>query len=185
MGTIKIARQQPRRHPRRSVDEFQISFGYPREVIVDDHRGDRRDQTDRGREQRLGDAGSNHGEICRLRFRNADEAVHDAPDGAEQPDERRCRADGGKQPHAEPDMAPLGAHDLGKARGGTLLDAVVAGNTGRQSRLVHGGGQQCRQHAILGAERELRFRQRPRIANLAQRRVQLALHHATVRSSSR
>ena len=46
-------------------------------------------------------------------------------------------------PHANPDMTPLGTHDLGKARGGTLLDALVAGNSGRQSRLVHGGCQQC------------------------------------------
>ena len=156
--------------PDDTADQFQVALRHPREVIVDDDRRDRRDQTDRGGEQRFGDAGRDHGEIGRLRFRDADEAVHDAPDGAEQADERRCRADGGQQSHPDPDPAAFGAHDFGKARGRAFLDAVVAGNSGRQPRLAHRGGQQRRQHAVLGAERELRFRQRPRIADLAQRR---------------
>ena len=38
------------------------------------------------------------GEVRRLHLRNADEAVHDAPDGAEQPHEGSGRADRGENP---------------------------------------------------------------------------------------
>ena len=170
MGAIEIARQQPPRGARRAADQFEIAFGDAREVIVDDDGRDRGDQADRGREQRFGDAGRDHGEIGGLRFRDADKAVHDAPDRAEQSDEGRRRADGGEQAHAEPDPARFGAHDLGKARGRALLDAGVAGNARRQPRLAHRRREQRRQHAALGAERELRFRQRARVADLVERR---------------
>ena len=46
--------------------------------------------------------GRDDGEIGRLRFRNADEAVNDAPHRAEQADEGRGRADGGQNAHAAP-----------------------------------------------------------------------------------
>ena len=176
MGAVEIARQQPRRGARRPADQFEVALGHAREVIVDDHGGDRGDQTERGRKQRLGDAGRDDGKIRRLRFRDADKAVHDAPDRAEQADEGRRRADGGEQSHAEPDPARFGAHDFGKARCRAFLDAGVAGNSRRQPRLAHCRGEQRRQHAALGAERELRFRQRPRVADLAERGTQLALN---------
>ena len=126
----------------------------------------------RGGEQRFGDAGRDHGEVGGLRFRNADKAVHDAPDGAEQSDEGRRRADGRQQAHAEPDPPRFGAHDFGKTGSGALLDAGVAGNARRQPRLAHRRRQEGRQHAALGAQRELRFRQRPRVGDLGQRRAQ-------------
>ena len=67
-----------------------------REHVVHHHRRDRRDQAERGRQQRLGDAGRDHREIGGVRLRDADEAVHDAPHGAEQADEGRGGADGGE-----------------------------------------------------------------------------------------
>src|SRR4051812_14100079 len=125
MGAVEIARQQPRRHARGAIDELKIALRHPREVIVDDHRRNRRDQADRGCEQRLGDAGRDDRQIGGLCLGDADEGVHDAPDRAEQADERRGRADGGEQAHAEPDAAGFRADDFGRTRGGALLDAGV------------------------------------------------------------
>ena len=45
----------------------------------------------------------------------------------------------------------------------------------RASRIA--AASKRRQHAALGAERELRFRQRPCVGDLGQRRAQLALNH--------
>ena len=55
---IEIARQQPPDRARAAADQFEIAFGRARKVIVDDDGRDRRDETDRGREQRFGDAGA-------------------------------------------------------------------------------------------------------------------------------
>ena len=131
--------------PEARLDQFEIAFRDPREMIVDDDGRDRRDEADRGRKQRLGDAGRDDREIGGLRLRDADEAVHDAPHGAEQADEGRRRADGGEQSHAEADAARFGTHDLGEARWRAFLDAAVAGNPGRQPRLAHRGSKQRRQ----------------------------------------
>src|SRR6516164_7379499 len=54
-------------------------------------------------QQLLGDAWRNHREVGGMRFRDADEAVHDAPDGAEQADEGGGRTDGGKHTGAAQD----------------------------------------------------------------------------------
>src|SRR5262245_22367769 len=58
MGAIEIAREQPRRCARSAAHQFEIALRHPREVIVDDDRGDGGDEADRGRQQRFGDAGS-------------------------------------------------------------------------------------------------------------------------------
>src|ERR1700755_660669 len=58
-----------------------------------------------------------------------------------------------------------------------LCDAAAAETPRRHPRLARGGGEQRRQHGALGAERELRFRQRSCFADLAEGRAQLALHH--------
>src|SRR5262245_26077071 len=131
MGAVEIARQQPRRHARGAVDELKVTLRHPREVIVDDDRGDGGDKADGGGEQRLGDAGRHHSQIGGLRLRDADKGIHDAPHGAEQADKGRGRADGGEQAHAQSDAASFSAHDLGAARSRALLDAGVAGDAGR------------------------------------------------------
>src|SRR5689334_22754094 len=66
-GAVKVTRQQPRGRARCAAHQFQIRLRLTREVIVDDDRGDRGDETDGGGEQRLGNAGRNDGEIGRLR----------------------------------------------------------------------------------------------------------------------
>ena len=115
---------------------------------------------DRGRQQRLGDARRDDREIGRLRLRDADEAVHDAPDGAEQPDERRGRADGGQRRHAVAHRARLRARDFGETRRGALLDAAFARAVGRQRGFRAARPRSsARQHIACSAERHLRFRQ--------------------------
>src|SRR5882724_1288701 len=47
-------------------------------------RRDRRDQAERGGEQRLGDTGRDHRKVGGVGLRDADEGIHDAPDRAEQ-----------------------------------------------------------------------------------------------------
>ena len=177
MGTIEIARQQPSRGARGTADQFHVALGDASEVVVDDDGGNGCDQTDGGGKQRLGDAGGHHREVRGLRLRNPDEAVHDAPDRAEQSDERGRRADGRQQTHPEPDPPRLGADNFRKARRGAFLDAGVARDARRQPGLAHRRREQRRQHAALGAQRELRFRQRPSVGDLGQRRAQLALNH--------
>src|SRR6202048_1225822 len=134
MGAIQIARQQSRRGARGAPEQLKVGFRHAREMVVDDDGRDRRGETERGGEQRFRDAGCYNGKIRRLRFRNADKAVHDTPHRAEQPDERRRRPYGRQQSHAEADPARFGAHDLGKARCRPFLDTAVAGNSRRQPR---------------------------------------------------
>ncbi len=73
-----------------------ISGNRARELVIDDDRGNCGDEADGRRQQRFGDARRNDGEVGRLRFRNADEAIHDAPHGTKQADEWCGRADGGE-----------------------------------------------------------------------------------------
>ena len=49
------------------------------QAVVGDHRRDRGEQAERGREQRLGDAGRDHREAGILGAGNVAEAAHDAP----------------------------------------------------------------------------------------------------------
>ena len=72
------------------------------EDIVDNDGRDRRDRAQRGRQQRLCDARRHDRRVGGLRMGDADEAVHDAPHGAEQADERRDGADGSQKPLPRP-----------------------------------------------------------------------------------
>ena len=62
-------------------------------MVVDHHRRNGGDEPERGGQQRFGNAGRDHCEIGGLLFGNTDEAVHDAPNGAEQADKGRGRPD--------------------------------------------------------------------------------------------
>ena len=60
-----------------------------REEVEEDRRRDRGQQAHRRRDQRLGDAGCDDGEVRRARCADLAERVHDAPHRPEQADERR------------------------------------------------------------------------------------------------
>src|SRR6516225_938479 len=72
-----------------------------------------------------------------MRFRDADEAVHDAPDGAEQADEGGGRTDGGKHTGAAQDPSPVACFDALEARRDSFLDAFSVGGTGGDLQLGH------------------------------------------------
>ena len=83
-----------------------------------------------------------------MRLGDADEAVHDAPDGAEQADEGRHGADGGQNAHAAPDVLHGGGLDPLELPGHPLLDAV-GGKAVRFLDLVVGHAEQAADCAIL------------------------------------
>jgi hypothetical protein len=70
-----------------------------RQHVIDHDGGDGGDEAERACKQRLRDAGRHDREICGVRLRDADEAIHDAPDRSEQADERR----GGGGPWGRPE----------------------------------------------------------------------------------
>ena len=85
-----------------------------------------------------------------MRFRDADEAVHDAPDGAEQSDEGRGRADGGENARAARQSSPdrrLDAFDRG---GKALPDPFSISAVGRPFQLHNGGA-----HELGGSSADL------------------------------
>src|SRR5262249_9527781 len=63
------------------------------EVVVEHDREDTDGETERGRDQRLGDAAGDDAEAARARDRHRVERSDDAHHGAEEPDERRRRRD--------------------------------------------------------------------------------------------
>src|SRR5690348_3691607 len=86
-GAIEIAADQGQ-HLRRCVAKLcAVARNQARERVIDDHCRNRGGQPERGGEQCLGDAGRDYRQIGRMRLRYPDEAVHDAPNGAEQSDE--------------------------------------------------------------------------------------------------
>src|SRR5260221_14280192 len=73
-----------------------------------------------------------------MRFRDADEAVHDSPDVAKQADEGGGRTDGGKHAGAAQDPSPEACFDALEAGSGPLLEALSVGGTGGDLQLGHG-----------------------------------------------
>src|SRR5215207_8467678 len=67
-----------------------------REVVERPHGRDRDEQTEGGRDERLGDAGRDRGQTAGARRGHARERVHDAHRGAEEADERRGGTDRGE-----------------------------------------------------------------------------------------
>src|SRR5436190_15793667 len=63
------------------------------EVVEDPHGGDGDEETEGGRDERLGDAGRDRAETTSARLRHADERVDDPDDGSKETDERRGRRD--------------------------------------------------------------------------------------------
>src|SRR3954468_20166949 len=97
MAPIEVAAGEPHHLGAGVGEERPISADGAREHVVDDHRRNGSREAEGGCQQRLGDAGRHHGEIGGVRLGDADEAVHDAPYGAEQADERRGCPDRGEE----------------------------------------------------------------------------------------
>jgi hypothetical protein len=120
------------------------------EAVVGDHRGDRREQADGGGEQRLRDARRDHRERGVLLLADLEEAVHDAPDGAEQPDEGRHRAGRGEEVEPLGERIRLGRHlplhRQGDAPAGCLAVRDPAARSGRVPQFLQAG----RGHARRG-----------------------------------
>src|SRR5271170_3261731 len=128
-------------HERHDLDagvgiERAILRNRAREHIVDHDRRDRCRETERGREQRLGDARRHHGEIGGVQLRDPDEAVHDAPHRAEQADERRGRADGGEDAGAAQHPPSDRCLDALEPRRDALLDAAEVAPVGRAAQFT-------------------------------------------------
>src|SRR5260370_37592188 len=85
---------------RKLFDEGLVAHREPVDVVrvavVRDDGGNRGEQADRRRDQRLGDAGRDAGEGRLADVREPAKRVHDPPYSAEQPDVGRHRADGGE-----------------------------------------------------------------------------------------
>src|SRR5437762_10766874 len=125
-----------------------------RQFVVGDDRRDRRDEAERGREQRLGDAGRDDGETGVFRGGDRLEAVHNAPDRAEQADKGGGRAHRREERHKALDplhLAPerhihdafdtllqAGAHRrrAEKTLGGTAPPFAHRGGEDRAHRVV-------------------------------------------------
>ena len=127
-------------------------------MIVDHDRRDRRDEAERGRQQRFGDAGRDHREIGGMRLGNADEGIHDAPHRAEQADERRGGADGGEHAGAARDLPRHRGLDPLQPQRDALLEAVVDDAAG-QAGLARRGLDDLR-HGVA-AVAGIRARPRP------------------------
>src|SRR6476646_6802790 len=95
-----------------------------RVAVVRDHRRDCGEQADRGRHQRLGDARRDLGQGRLLDIGEAAERMHDAPDGAEEPDVRAHRAGGGEEREVALDEVHL-ALERGAHRAARAVDHVA------------------------------------------------------------
>ncbi len=114
--------------------------------------GNGRDEADGGGEQRFGDARRDDGEVRRLRFRDADEAVHDAPYGAEQADERRRRADGGQHARTRVHVAAGRRREPVEPRSNALLDAHLVADVSGKAQFQRRHLDQPGDDAALPAE---------------------------------
>src|SRR5262245_14990012 len=138
-GALEIA-APPRQALGGSIAKLRaVARDRAREDVIDHHGRDGGGKPESGGQQRLGNARRDHCEIGGLRLRDADEAVHDAPDGPEQSDEGRGRADGGEHAGAAQNAPPVARLDALEARRDALLDAFSFRRAGRQLELDHGG----------------------------------------------
>ena len=71
-----------------------------KEIVVGDEGGDSGEKAGGGSNQRFGDTGSNGAKAGGAGSAKSGEGIDDAPNGAEEPDERRNSSGGGKPGHA-------------------------------------------------------------------------------------
>ena len=133
------------------------------ELIVENDRRYGGQKTERGREQRFRDAGRDNREIGVFGDCDGLEAGHDAPHRAEQADERRGRADGGKkqQPAVEPlHLAAdgdvhhlLDAHLNAAQRADIALDRPLPFTHRGDEERAHGDGPPAREICVQLVQR--------------------------------
>jgi hypothetical protein len=120
----------------RGVGNLRLVTGDGAGEDVVDHNGrDRSDQTQCSGQQCFGDTRGHNGKVGGLGFGDADEAVHDAPHGTEQADERRGGTDGGEHAGAAAHVATAGGNQTLKAEADALLDAFFFAAVDRQAHL--------------------------------------------------
>jgi hypothetical protein len=132
--SIQVAGDQAQDLGGRIAEERPVSADRARKLIVDDDRRDGGEQANSCGEQRLGDPGGNDSQIRRLRFGDANEAVHDAPHRAEQTDKRRRGANGGEEACAPVHISTGCDFEARQSRGDAFLDPVLVGNIGGEAQ---------------------------------------------------
>src|SRR5262249_25921423 len=91
LASVEVSRDQAQDLSGGVTRHDAISTNGACKMIVDDDRWNCGKEADGGCQQRLGDTWGDDGKVGGLRLGDANEAVHDAPDGAEQADKgRRC-----------------------------------------------------------------------------------------------
>src|SRR6516225_4227951 len=86
LTSVEVSRNQAQDLSRGVTRRDAVGANGACKLIVDDDRWNGGKEADGGCEQRLGDARGDDSKVGGLRLGDADEAVHDAPDGAEQAD---------------------------------------------------------------------------------------------------
>src|SRR6516162_11134856 len=127
---LEVAADEPQDLRRGIANPGAIARDRPREHVVDHHGRNGGRKPECGRQQRFSDARRDDREVGGMRLRDADEAVHDAPDGTEQADEGGGRTNGGKHAGAAQDPPPVACFDALETRRDPLLDAFSVDGTG-------------------------------------------------------
>ena len=92
MSAIQLARQDGREFVGKRLVPAYDPVTISAELVIENQRRDRRQQAQTRGQQRLGNARGDNGQVRVLLLSDLHERVHDAPDGAEQTDKRRGRA---------------------------------------------------------------------------------------------
>src|SRR5690606_20918403 len=93
MTVVDIAADQPFDSRCSVTQEEPVTRDRTGEDVIDDDGRNSGNKADSRGKQSLGNTGRDDRKVRGLRFRNADERVHDAPDGAKQAHEGSCGTD--------------------------------------------------------------------------------------------
>src|SRR5271168_5244310 len=102
---VDLPRQDRRKLVGETFQPLRLAVHLGTELIIENSRRNGGNEANRGRKQRLGDAGRNDGQRRIFGRRNRLEAGHNAPNRAEQADEGTGRAD--RRQHQKPALHML------------------------------------------------------------------------------
>src|SRR5690606_2113391 len=102
-----------------------VTANHAREDVIDNNRRDSGNQTDSRGQQRFCDTRRDDRKVSGLRLGDTDKAVHDAPDGTEQADERGDGADSRQVAVTAAHMTTHGRNATLQTEAGTLFNAFV------------------------------------------------------------
>src|SRR5262249_14078702 len=108
---LEVAADEPQDLRRGIANPGAVAPDRPREPVVHDPGGNGAHMPACGGQLRFGDPRRDNREVGGMRLRDADEAVHDAPDGTKQADEGGGRTNGGKHAGAAQDPPPVACFD--------------------------------------------------------------------------